>query len=195
MRLRLAFAPLAIALAGLIAVPASASSPAPPKTVKSSLIKVQPNTLKPGTKVKASTLGKRVFVNATDGFAMANTGNAQYPAATTDGGKTWKTDGPALHLNAAQAPLSVTALDAANRKTIFAYGSGQVVDATGDGGKHWWRAILGDVVLATVAPGNGSLITFSQDATGTNGSKADTLVYVSKDGGKQWHLNDSFGAF
>lgn len=195
MRLRLTLVPLAIVLVTLIAAPASASNSAPPQTVTAARITVQPNTLRPGTKVHASELGQRVFPNATHGFALADTGNAQYPAATVDGGKTWKTDGPALHLNAAQAPLSVTEVGAAGQRTFFAFGSGQVVDVTSNAGKQWWRAILGDVVLAVVAPGNGELVAFAQDAAGTNGNKALTLVYVSRDGGRHWHLNDNFGAF
>ena len=45
--------------------------------------------------------------------------------ATSDGGKTWKTDGPALHLHAAQAPLAVVFIGALNRKTVFAWGAGR----------------------------------------------------------------------
>ena len=47
-----------------------------------------------------------MFTDGKHGFALAE-GQAQYPAATNDGGKTWKTNGPALHVNAAQAPLAV----------------------------------------------------------------------------------------
>src|ERR1700761_1725346 len=110
----------------------------PPATVTAAAITRQAHTLAPGSKVKGSAVfGNRVFINATDGFALVDTGQAQYPAATTDGGKTWKTDGPALHLNAAQAPLSVVDIGAAGQNTAFAWGTGQVIDATSNGGKQW----------------------------------------------------------
>jgi photosystem II stability/assembly factor-like uncharacterized protein len=110
-----------------------------------------------------------------------------------DGGRTWRTDGPALHINAADAPESVLDLGAANRHTVFAYGGGQVVDVTSDGGRHWWQALLGDDVLSVVAFG-GRLIAVAQDATGS-GSTAQTVVYVSRDGGRHWRLNNTLGAF
>src|ERR1700761_7048788 len=123
----------------------------PPATVTAAAITRQAHTLAPGSKVKGSAVfGNRVFINATDGFALVDTGQAQYPAATTDGGKTWKTDGPALHLNAAQAPLAGVDIGATGPRTIFAYGTGQAVDVTGDGGKHWYRALFQGTAMAVV---------------------------------------------
>ena len=129
------------ALAGIGA--ATAAAPKPAKTVKGSLITVQPNTLKPGTKLASSAVGfPRTFVNANTGWAFASTDQAQYAAITTNGGTTWRTASPALHVNAAQAPLSVTQLDAQSPKVAYAFGSGQVADVTSDGGKHWYRALF-----------------------------------------------------
>jgi hypothetical protein len=193
-----AMAAAVVALAAGMATAAARSATSgsaastPPKTVTAALIKRRPHTLKPGTAVRSSVLEQRVFVNARNGFALANTDGAQYPAATTNGGQTWKTNGPALHLDAAQAPLVVTNIGAANKHTVFAFGGGQVVDATGDGGKHWWQANLGGVVLAAVPRLGGGLIAISQNP-GTGGSGAQTLVYVSRDGGHHWHLNKKFG--
>jgi hypothetical protein len=190
----LAFAGAALLL-GLIAARASwAAAPTPPRTVTARPIRPRPNTLRKGTRVPATDLfGVRAFPNATHGFALAAVGEAQYPAATVDGGRTWRTDGPALHVSAAQAPLSVVDAGAANQHTFFAFGGGQVVDVTGDAGKHWWRALLGDAVLA-VAPFGNRLVAVAQDGTG-NGLTALTVVYVSRDGGRHWHLDDNLGAF
>ena len=91
-----------------------------------------------------------MFTGAQRGFALVNTGEAQYPATTVNGGKTWKTDGPALHLNAAQAPLSVVDIGAAGPKTIFAWGTGQVIDTTSDGGATWYRATFFGLPVAVV---------------------------------------------
>ncbi|MGH2882757.1 MAG: hypothetical protein ACRDPA_08705, partial [Solirubrobacteraceae bacterium] len=128
----------AIALGAGASVAAAAG---PQQTVNGTLISRPANTLARGSTVNASKIfGNRVFTDAKRGFALVQSGQAQYPAATTDGGKTWKTDGPALHLNAAQAPLAVVDIGAAGTKTIFAWGTGQVIDTTSDGGAHWYRA-------------------------------------------------------
>ena len=186
---------VAVAL-GLFALSgaAAAKKAGPPKTVTGTLMKTRPMTLKPGSKVKASrVVTPRIFFNSTKGFAMAQVGQAQYPVATIDGGKTWKTNGPYLHLDAAQAPLAVSNVGAGNQKTLFACCGGQVVDATGEGGKHWYQALLGDAVLSVIAPGNGKrLVAVAQTGMG---KQATNLVYVSTDGGHHWKLNTKLGAF
>jgi hypothetical protein len=159
-------------------------------TVTASLIKRPPSTLAPGSPVRASALvGQRVFVDAGHGFALASVGQAQYPAATTDGGLTWRTDGPALHLNAAQAPLAVTQIGAAGRRTVFAYGSGQVIDATSDGGRHWYRALFTGLPMAVVQNARGHLVAFVDGETGGT----STSQYVSKNGGRTWRSDTTVG--
>jgi hypothetical protein len=183
---------LGAAVALLVAGVASAGGPNPPKIVTASPITRQQATLKPGTKVSASSLfGARTFVNAKDGFGLASVGQAQYSAATTDGGASWQTDSPALHVDAAQAPLSVLFVGAASKRVIYAYGGGEAVDVSGDGGKHWWRAFLGDVVDAVV-PGVGGLDAFVQKAVGTSSTKTVNWTYVSRDGGHHWHYTTAF---
>jgi photosystem II stability/assembly factor-like uncharacterized protein len=126
--------------------------PAAPQTVTATLITRPHGTLKPGTRVRTADLGQRVFPNPRVGFTLASVGEAQYPAATANGGRTWRTDGPALHLNAAQAPFSVAFPGAASARTFFAFGGGQVVDATGDAGKHWSRSFPALVVASSRSP-------------------------------------------
>jgi hypothetical protein len=174
---------------------AAASAPTPPATITASPITKPSGTLAPGRSVGANTItGLRVFTNAHHGIALASTAQAQYPAVTTNGGASWHTNGPALHVNALQAPLSVVYVGAASSKLYFACCSGQVVDTTNDGGKHWWSAVLGDLVMSVVPRGN-ELIAFTQVAAGQNSTKAITWVYVSKDGGKHWHYDNTEGAF
>ncbi|HEY1715564.1 MAG TPA: hypothetical protein VGG07_21855 [Solirubrobacteraceae bacterium] len=168
---------------GLGLATAAASNPKPPKTVKATRITRQPGTLAPGSHVGVSkVVGQRTFTTATRGFALASVASADYAVATTDGGKTWKTDGPALHLHALQAPLAVTFLGAANRKTVFAWGGGQVIDATNDGGKTWYRALFtSGSPVAVVRDFAGHLLAFVQTFPGSS-----TVEYVSKDGGRTW---------
>ena len=170
----------------------AATAAGPQQTVSATLIGRPLHTLAPGSTVSASKIfGNRVFTDAKHGFALVQSGEAQYPAASTDGGKTWKTDGPALHLNAAQAPLAVIYVGAASPQTIFAWGTGQVIDATGDGGKHWYRALFQGLPVAVVKNPQGHLVAFVDGSSG--GSGAGTAQYVSKNGGKTWRLDNTVG--
>ena len=163
-----------------------------PQTVTATLITRPLGTLQPGTHVSHADLGPREFPNSHVGFSLASVGQAQYPAETVNGGRTWRTNGPALHLNAAQAPLAVVFTGASSARTFYAFGGGQVVDATGDGGRHWWRTFLGDAPIAVVPRLGGGLVAFTQDAN-SSGSGGVTLVYVSTDGGHHWHHSTRFG--
>jgi hypothetical protein len=173
---------------------ATAATPKPAKTVKGSLVTAVPKTLKPGTKVANSRLGNpRVFVNAQDGFALAAGEQAQYAAATTNGGKTWTIVSPALHVDALQAPLSVTQMGAASTKVAYAFGSGQVADVTGDGGKHWYRALFQGTVMAIVPGFSHQLIAFVDGFGSGSGLNGPTLQYVSKNAGKTWTYSPGVG--
>jgi hypothetical protein len=161
---------------------AVASPPKPPRTVTATRIVRQPGTLATGSHVGGrSVAGQRTFTNATRGFALASVGEADYAVTTTDGGKTWKTDGPALHLHALQAPLAVSFIGAVNRRTVFAWGGGQVIDTTSNGGKTWFRALFtSGSPVAVVHDFTGHLLAFVQS------SGSSTVQYVSKDGGRTW---------
>jgi hypothetical protein len=149
--------------------------------------------------VASGHLGTRVFTNAQRGFALADVAQAQYPAVTIDGGKTWKVAGPPLHLDAAQAPLVVTQVGAASQKKLFAWGGpggGQAVDVTPDAGKHWYRAMFGEAeaMMAVVSGPGGELVAFAQAAADSSGTTAANWVYVSRDGGRHWQYDATVGA-
>jgi hypothetical protein len=174
----------------------TAIMPTPPQTIRAQLIRRQPGTLAPGTSVADPKVGgARVFVDAQNGFGLAAVGQAQYPAASADGGRTWRTTGPALHVNAAPSSLSVTEVGAVSPTTYYYYGGGQVVDVTTDGGGHWWRAAVGQVVLAVVPGGHGSLVAVVQRQIDNMTQQALTWVYVSANGGRAWHYNNNLGAW
>jgi hypothetical protein len=181
----------ALALVVGVAGVAAAAPPKAPKKLVGALITRPAHTLKPGTAVKASSLGQRVYVNGHDGFALAAVGEAQYPAETTDGGASWSTFGPALHVNALQAPLSVTDVGAANAHTVYYYGSGQAVDVTSDGGKTWWRTLCPELSLSVVPGASGRLVWITQDSP--TGGAALTWPYESSDGGRVWHYTTALG--
>ena len=114
-----------------------------------------PNSLPSGTRVSTRFSGKRVFVNSRDGFAIGTWpggSGATYPIATVNGGKTWRTAGPILHIPAAQGAVAVDEAGMSGSRVWFAWGDGiTVVDVTPDAGKHWWQAFLPGTVL-TVYP-------------------------------------------
>jgi hypothetical protein len=183
---------LALAVtAGVTGAVAASAAAAVPQRITATRITRLNGTFAPGHTVPASSLGLRVFPNASHGFALATVGGVQYPAASVNGGRTWKTNGPALHVPAAQAPLVVNNPGALNAHTFYAFGGGQVVDVTPNGGRTWWRALLGDVVLAVVPRQGGGLTAISQDNSSTG--NAVTLVYISTDGGRHWRLTRRFG--
>ena len=163
---------------------AAAAAAKPPGTVTATPITQRPGTLAPGTRVRSADLfGQRVFTDAQHGFALASVVDADYPVATSDGGKRWKTDGPALHLHAAQAPLAVVFIGAVSRNTVFAWGGGQVIDATSDAGKDWYGTLFTDGGPVGVVRGlTGDSVAFVGSFNG-----ARIWQYVSKDGGRTWH--------
>lgn len=152
------------------------------------------NALPPGSAVSsAQLLGERVFTNAADGFALADGGEAQYPAVTSDGGQTWRIDGPQLHVDAADGPEAVNAVGIVGPHTYFAYGS-SVVDVTTDAGRTWWETFLGELVMAVVPGPRHDLIAYvQQSASNSSPSPAVTWQYVSRDGGRHWRYSSALG--
>ena len=192
----LASAVVGVALLGFGCVVSGASArtagaaTTPQSTVAATRIARANGTLAPGSPVHpADIAGQRVFVDAKHGFALASVASADYPVATADGGKTWRTDGPALHLDAAQAPLAVVALGAVNRQTLFAWGGGQVIDTTSDGGTAWYSALftVGSPVAVVQGPGR-QLLAFVAAAGG-----GTVREYVSANGGRTWHYQTTAG--
>ena len=178
-----------VILIGVSSASQRAAASAPPATVTATQIPPSrsPTFLKPGKIVSASDLGVRAFINSNDGVAL-NQGmsldGVTYPVATVDGGKTWRIDGPELHIPAANAPNVVTQVGAGAPATYFAYGGpggANSVAVTSDGGKHWYRAYLGGGIVAAVVDSNRELYAF----TGAAGD------YHSTNGGRVWHYSAS----
>lgn len=179
-----------LVLAGLAAAGgAQAASAAPPQKIAAKRLRPRPDAVARGTRVRDSALfGTRVFANAHTGFALADVRQAQYPARTTDGGKTWRIDGPQFHVNAADAPEAVGFVGMAGPRRLFAYGA-SAVDASTDGGRTWWEAFFQDVVVAVVRGPRG-LVAYVQHQSG---NRAVTWQYLSRDGGRHWRHTTAIG--
>jgi hypothetical protein len=195
---------LGVAIGG-VGVGASAASPpahiatpiypTPPGTIRAKLISRPAGTFAPGTGLSGSRIDNPVtFVGGEDGFALATVGQTLYPAATSNGGYAWNTSGPALQVNPAQKSLTVNTVGALSATTYYYSGGGQVVDVTSDGGRHWWRASLGELVLAVFPGSQGQLVAVVQRQIDQTSQTAFTWLYASNNGGRVWHYVNNIGA-
>lgn len=172
---------------------ATTPAPKPPATITAHPMAKPSRGILPGSIVRSSELGVRTFPSAENGFALATIAGATYPVGTVDGGKTWRVDGPVLHIPAANAPAVVTLSGAGSPDTYFAFpgpGGGQLVDVTADGGRRWWQASFPGQVLSVIDTQR-TLIAFTQIPV--TASRTEFWVYASKDGGQQWKYGTRFG--
>jgi hypothetical protein len=189
-----------VALGGLPSAASTRSAQArvaaasPPHRLSARRLRPRARAVRPGTKLRQSQLfGVRVFANANVGFALAGAGQAQYPALSTDGGRTWRIDGPQFHVDAADAPEAVASVGVAGPRRLFAWGS-SVVDVTTDGGRTWYETFLGELVMSAVpGPGNELIAYVQQSVHNGSNSPAVTWQYVSRDGGRRWTYSRALG--
>ena len=180
-----------LALAGGAAAAMAATS-TPAAHVTAHRLQARAHAAPVGSTVPArAIIGQRVFPSASEGFALAGVGQAQYPALTTDGGRTWRIDGPQFHIDAADAPEAVSSVGSASGRTLFAYGS-SAVDVTSDRGTTWWETLLPGLVVAVVPNAQGHLVAYVQQSTSSTHG-AQTFQYVSRDGGRHWALSRALG--
>lgn len=126
-----------------------------------------------------------MFADARHGFTLASIDGEIYPAATVDGGRTWRVDGPVFHISAAAAPVSLGGPGVAGPRTYFASeglpGGTTVVDVTTDSGRSWWQALLpGGAVF--VGAFDGELTAIVAPRTELQGAGAPLWAYQSKTG-------------
>jgi hypothetical protein len=163
--------------------------PAQPPTVTGSRLGEDDNQatvrIKRGTIIPAPRFASnRVFMNAKDGFALILTSDGViYPGATTTRGRTWEIAGPVFFTPTADGPNAVSTVTAIAPRTFVAFGAGNFVRVSTDGGRRWWQTELGDETAAVVAADRG-LVAFAQQTIG-NSLRAVTWVYRSTDG-RHW---------
>ena len=184
--IRVAVLALALPTSALVGVASASAAPAPAKLTGTLMTSSPLGPLARGTVVCSRTVGTRVFTNSQHGFGLATERfGASYPAVTVNGGRTWRINGPVFHVPALQAPFAVTQVGALNARTYYAWGA-QSIDATSDGGKHWWRTLVPNSAVAVV-PSGSRLIAIAEDAP-PSGAPATVSVYLSTDGGHHWHI-------
>lgn len=140
-----------------------------------------------GTQVTVSRQDRRVFANARIGFALVSVRGELLPARTTDGGRIWRIDGPGLFAEgAADAAVAVSNLGAEDASTFYAYGGGQVVDITSDGGLVWRQAIF-QGLEAGVSPIDHGLAAYV-DQSNSTGTQGITIQFYTTNGGRRWRV-------
>ena len=86
-------------------------------------------------------------------------------------------------------PLAVGFLGAVDRRILFAWGGGQVIDTTNDGGRTWYSALFTDGSPVAVDHDlENHLLAFVGSYSG-----ASVWQYVSKDGGRTWRYQTTVG--
>lgn len=185
--------------------PSSASAPSnasPPKTVAARRLRPAASAgLRPGTAVRRDFTGVRVFATSRVGFAITDLPRATggtYPVVTLNGGRTWRIDGPVLHVPAAQGPLAVSQAAVLGPKIYFAWcgACNMVIDVTPDAGMHWWQTFMPGEVLAVVGgpdPRAGLMAIIEGPTSASNGRGASVWVYSSTDG-RRWTYEYSLSA-
>jgi hypothetical protein len=160
-----------------------------------------PGGLRPGTPVNPAFTSIRVFANRRIGFAITDipkAGDGTYPVSTANGGKNWQTDGPVLHIPAAQGAIGVGQAGVAGSKIFFAWcgACNSVIDITPDAGKHWWQAFMpGQVLtlLGTPYARAGLIAVVEGPTSAANGRGASLWVHISTDG-RRWSYNHRMNA-
>jgi hypothetical protein len=140
-----------------------------------------------GAPVHVSRQDHRVFTNANDGVALVSVRDELMPARTTDGGSIWRIDGPGLFAEgAADAAVTVNNIGAQDASTFYAYGGGQVLDITSDGGRVWRQAIF-QGLEAGASPVDHGLAAYV-DQSNSTGTQGITIQFYTTTGGRSWRV-------
>jgi len=135
-----------------------------------------------GTILPKATIGETATATQQIVFGLADRAplfGVVYPTISTDGGTTWRLDGPCFYYAAAQGPSATDSIGARAPDWAYAWGRGGVfVRVTHDGGAHWFEANLPDPARHVVASGR----TLRAYLYGTRST------YVSRDYGLTWRL-------
>ena len=152
----------------------------------------------------ASFSALRVFANARDGFALSDLsqkglgGPGTYPVVTSDGGRTWRTAGPVLHIPAAQGAGAVGQPGMVGARILFAWcgACNGVIDTSSDAGRHWWQTFLPGLVLSVLggSSAQAGLEAIVEGPTpNPDGRGASLWTYFSTDG-RRWTFRYSMSA-
>jgi len=124
-----------------------------------------------------------------DGYALATVDGFVYPAATTDGGTTWRVAGLWFAGPWADGPAFPNTIKAYSLSVAVAFWSGQnIFYATADGGAEWFLSAFPGGVVDVSGPTEGSATpSITVRITNQDGAKK-TATYRTVDSGRSWSL-------
>ncbi len=179
--------------AGVISAARADAGVAVPSTVRASPVSYAPGTNEPrvGTEVALNEVNDIEFATGWVGYALGGPQGSGFPLKTSDGGRTWSIDGPAFFLPVADGASVVTDLAVASASDAYAYGGssgGSSIAVTTDAGRRWWRAYLGQAVVAAAQHGRDiwALAAGPQSPPSGLNAVAPMWLYDSTDGGRSW---------
>lgn len=149
-----------------------------------------PDALAVGTVVPASEIKLTAMDSTQLHFGLANIGPgvsppSTYPAISTDGGATWKIDGPEFWVAAADGPEVVSSGGALGSEGAYFWGQGgNVVHVTTDEGLEWWTSGF-PAGVDKVSASHGILHTVALGGQ-VDSASFQAFLYQSKDFGRVW---------
>ena len=144
----------------------------------------------PGHDVTASVSDNRKLKF---GLATFRRSTQTYPAISTNGGATWRVDGPLFHVDALQGASVVASSGVLPPHGAYFWGrGGNLIWTTYDEGAHWWTAAFG----AGVDDLNSSHGTLDAVVFGAqvHATALQRFLYVSTDSGRTWRLRRQLAA-
>jgi hypothetical protein len=121
------------------------------------------------------------------GLATFPSSTQTYPAISTNGGTTWRVDGPLFHVDALQGASVVASSGVLPPHGAYFWGrGGNLIWITYDEGAHWWKVVLGAGV-DDLSSRNGTFeaVVFGAQVRGT---ALQRFLYLSTDSGKTWRV-------
>jgi hypothetical protein len=121
------------------------------------------------------------------GLATFPTSTQTYPAISTNGGTTWKVDGPLFHVDALQGASAVLSSGTLPPRGAYFWGrGGDLIWLTYDEGAHWWNVAFGaGVDELSARHGTLEVVVFGAQVRTT---ALQRFLYVSSNSGKTWRV-------
>jgi hypothetical protein len=121
------------------------------------------------------------------GLATFPSSTQTYPTISTNGGTTWRVDGPLFHVDALQGASMVASSGILPPHGAYFWGrAGNLIWTTYDEGAHWWTAAF-SAGVEDLSSRNGTFeaVVFGAQVRAT---ALQRFLYVSTNSGKTWKL-------
>ena len=148
-----------------------------------------PSSEPAGTAVPGHDVTAAVSDNSKLKFGLATfpSSTQTYPAISTNGGTSWKVDGPMFHVDALQGASVVASSGVLPPHGAYFWArAGNLIWITYDEGAHWWNVVFGaGVDDLSSRHGTFEAVVFGAQVRAT---ALQRFLYVSSDSGKIWRV-------